>query len=745
MAHACMVLLSVLAGVCTAQDARDLDPAQNIALGKQVSYCPTPNYGLTAKGDTDPDDLTDGQLTKREDQHLWFESGAVGYSYGGRVNLSVDLGEVQPIEEVAIRLLGGSPQAGVTMPGWVEVMVSDGPEQPYYRVAEFSKWREGDRDRFAIPRCEGKAWVHRLRFTGLKASGRCVGIRMYTAGLTCADEMYVFRGDHDVTQAGRDASTLSDFTVTGGELYFHKPVMHVTSNIATPVPIGCIRGPSEKARPMTVTLNMPEGVEVLSGSLGGVAVADAGVSPGANGTVDYVWKFSSKSGATKVLGRLYVKGAPKQGAKAQVGYTVQWGDYQSPPMVWPIEVIEIPRQPKMPQRLMTSLSWGANGMAQVWPDWRQAYRCIGFNTLAVASQWLKPDDQQAMQVVEEARQAGLRIQMIDSTWHSMLSRHKREPELYAQFADGSHGTKLCPSYRGKYYEEEMQRMATAARLLRPSYVHCDIELWGWRGPVDAQKCTRCMADKQASGIESWEDWQLAKGKQMWMDLYEAVQGALKQVGAPPCGMAVYDFRPGKNYQFFWPFDQLYPEYMQTSQVSTYTPLDPYHIELIGDEARADREKLEGSDQIPWLTPGDAGTFSGEDFYYALLECFCNGSRGVNFWSNRVWDADCLAGYARAVRAVTPVEDVIVDGDLFIPEVQGEGRVSGMQSGDETVLLAADYHGDTDGKLRVKLDLDDRLRVRDLDSGDELAPIGPGQVTLEVALSGPKARILHLRP
>jgi len=370
---------------------------------------------------------------------------------------------------------------------------------------------------------------------------------------------------------------------------------------------------------------------------------------------------------------------------------------------------------------------------------------ISMGTVTPSSTWFDPSKQEIIDFVDDARDKGYKVQMIDSTWHRMLSRNRNRPEMFAQFEDGSTGKKVCPSYRGECYEGELKRVADAARALKPNYIDCDIELWGWQGPTDAKKCTRCRKDKEQSGIETWEEWQLRKGEEMWIDLYEAVQGALKDVDAPPCEMAVYDFRPGRDYQFFWPFDRLYPKYMQTGQVSTYTPLEPGHPALIGDEVRGDREKLPRSDQFPWLTPGDAGTFSGESFYYAILECYCNGARGVNFWSNRVWDADLLAGYARAIRAVAPVEDIIVDGDLFAAEVDGPGRVSGIKSGDEIILLVADYYGDAKGTVNVKLNVDEDLRVYDLDAKAEKSVVQAGGAVLSVDLGEAKAVALHLRP
>jgi len=722
-----------------AQEARDADPRQNLALGKPALYLPAPDYGLTAEGDSDAQDLTDGRLTERADQCMWFETLAVGWSYSGRVNLALDLGEVQPIAEVAVRFMGGSPQAGVTMPGWVELVVADTLEGPYHKVAEYSKWRPGEAARFGVPAYEGRPWVHRLRFTDLQTRGRYVGLRFYAGGLSCIDEMFVFAGEHDPRSATFDEASLTDFTLTQAAPYLHKPLAHVTSNIVTPLTLGCVAAPREAAEPMSVTLTLPEGVEALAGSVGGVPVAEAQVG----GALTFT--FSTKGESTKTFGRLYLTGAPRDGAAPELQYQLTWGGFQSPRVTVPMEFIEIPPQPVQPRRLMTSLSWWDLGSTKGWPRWEEAFARIGFNTVPAMATWLNPEDQETLDFAAEVRTKGFRLQAIDSPWHRMLESHASDPELYCQFADGTHGPSMCPSYRGPRYEEELQRIAIAVRLLQPSYLALDIELWSWQGPLDAEKCTRCQADKAARGVETWEEWKLQQGEAMWSDLRNAVQRAVQEGGGPPCEMGGYDFRPGVNYQFFWPFDRLYPEAMQSGQVSTYTPLEPYHIELIGNEVRKDRAKLPRSDQLPWITPGDAGTFPGEAFYHALLEVFCNGSRGVNFWSSRVWDGDLLAAYARAVRAVAPVEDILIDGQPFLPEVEGPGRVSGMRLGDEIVLLVADYHGVTDGTVRVKLDVPQPVTVTDLDRREEISRLEAGPQVLAVDLQDETVKVLRLRP
>ncbi|MHB8901653.1 MAG: hypothetical protein ACYC6Y_23105, partial [Thermoguttaceae bacterium] len=122
----------------TAAELPPLEGRHNLAIGRPVLFSPAPDYNLTAKGGSDANDLTDGKVTARQDRRLWFDSAGVGWSYGGRVNLAVDLGKSARIDEVAVRLLGGGAQAGVSIPGWIEVFVSqDG--RYYTKVAEFSR------------------------------------------------------------------------------------------------------------------------------------------------------------------------------------------------------------------------------------------------------------------------------------------------------------------------------------------------------------------------------------------------------------------------------------------------------------------------------------------------------------------------------------------------------------------------------------------------------------------------------
>lgn len=728
----------------------DLDPEQNIALGKTVGYAPIAGYRLTVQGDTDATDLTDGVLSDHPRGHLWFQSKCVGWGYGGRANLSLDLGRVEPIREIAIRIQGGSPSPGICTPVWMAAVVSDDGET-WRQVGEYSTFRRGDDAKFDVPRYEGVAWVHRFRFTDLQTRGRYVGLSLYGTGVTVADEMYVFRGEHDPEACDLAALPVTDFSTSRPQMYLHKPYLCFTTNVTTPNPVGLITPPQFEAEEIVVTLELPPGVELLDGGGFGRGSDDEPAEPLSTiegepidgGWTRYQWPGRA-SATTKTWGRLFITGDWEDGREGELRYRLSQPDGTEGPLAAvPLQAIEVP-ETEQPEQLVVGLSWYSLGALVSWPDNLEAFGHLGFNTVSNFVHWIRdrgnPEYAPQWDLWDRAREEGFKLLNIDSTFH----RIPNEPETRCQFADGTQGTRRCPSYRGQHYQAELERVAQQCAMAKPDYLFADIEIWNWRGPVDAEKCTRCQADFAESGLETWDEWKLQKGYEMWTDAVDAVRAAVREAGGPEVEFGVYDWVPGHNYQYTWPFDRLYPEYLQSAQPSTYTPLYWYHIAFVGDEARRSREQLDGPDVMPWLSPGDGGTFDGERFRYALLECFCNGSRGMNFWSNRVWDAENLAAYSRTIRNLVPVEDILLSGDLLEgAQVQNAGRISGVTADGEMVILVADYHQEAGGAVTVKLPVDGAMTATDLDTGEEIRVGADGE--LVVPLEGEiRARVFHVR-
>ncbi|HIQ21886.1 MAG TPA: hypothetical protein EYH34_11725 [Planctomycetes bacterium] len=126
----------------------------------------------------------------------------------------------------------------------------------------------------------------------------------------------------------------------------------------------------------------------------------------------------------------------------------------------------------------------------------------------------------------------------------------------------------------------------------------------------------------------------------------------------------------------------------------------------------------------------------------------NGARGVYFWSGRVWDAEDLIAMNRVVRAIAPVEDVIVKGEPIgdAASVTRPARLGGMRRGDEMILLVADYFGRTGGTVKLSAAVSTRSPVRELLTREPLSDhLSSGEVALTVNLGKARARFLHVQP
>ncbi|MBM3501246.1 MAG: hypothetical protein FJX74_21555, partial [Armatimonadetes bacterium] len=344
-----------------------LPAAENLAAGKPVALCPLPNEPTCTAGGTDLQDLTDGRLTQRADQCMWFETLAVGWSLVPVANVQIDLGAVRAIGEVALRFLGGSPQSGIEFPGFVKLLVSDDADA-WYQVAEYSKWRPGDPERFGIPASAGKAWVHPLRFADLKTRGRYVGIALGGTGLVCSDEFYVYAGDHDPAAAAFTPEQAADFSVSRPQVAFVKPRLTLTSNLATPQPLVLLDGSGEK-RPVTLHLEAPPGVQLLSGQVGDTAVTPSAAVNAAETTAQgtrYTVSLQTPGKSAFPWGKLWLRAELPPGTETSLRCRLEWNGGQSQALTVPATVIEIPPAPQC-RRLMMALGWWPMADTAAWP------------------------------------------------------------------------------------------------------------------------------------------------------------------------------------------------------------------------------------------------------------------------------------------------------------------------------------------------------------------------------------------
>ena len=128
-----------------AQNAAAPNDAENIALGKSVTFSVAPNYDLSTDAD-DAKQITDGQYSERGPNgeaipanSMWMQKAAVGWS-AARPIITIDLGKVQPISGVSYDTSAG--RAGVEWPTTLPIAVSDDAEKLALRRRSCRTFRE---------------------------------------------------------------------------------------------------------------------------------------------------------------------------------------------------------------------------------------------------------------------------------------------------------------------------------------------------------------------------------------------------------------------------------------------------------------------------------------------------------------------------------------------------------------------------------------------------------------------------
>lgn len=163
----------------------------NLAIGRPYQLTPPPNYkACTDKGDAVQ--LTDGV---RRDSN-WLQISTVGWKDQSQpASIRIDLGSVEPIDEVRISTVGGG-HAGVFFPSLVLVMVSD--DGVAFHVAKVVDRPMAGR---SIPDRPSRL-PHVIVVSDLGTRGRFVQVTLV------ADQRYLFLDEIEVMRGPHDAASV---------------------------------------------------------------------------------------------------------------------------------------------------------------------------------------------------------------------------------------------------------------------------------------------------------------------------------------------------------------------------------------------------------------------------------------------------------------------------------------------------------------------------------------------------------
>ncbi|MFA6103682.1 MAG: hypothetical protein WCV67_10050 [Victivallaceae bacterium] len=711
----------------------------NLALGKKVIFAKIPNYHLTVPGGADEYDLTDGVLSSRNDDTIWFDSKAVGWYYNKEtegVNFMIDLGREQPVDRVVIRCLGGKSQHVLPCPKKFEVLVSkDGKK--FYRTASMQKLMPGEKAQSDFRKYfyleeNGTAWTYPFMLD-VKADIRYVGIIITgEADSVFADEMAVMEAtpaeqkSPEFNQAYAGAP--EDFPMKGVIVTPRIGKLAVSTNMTTPnaLMIKDMRDKAAAGKPARLVMELPAGIVLESPK---PVKQEEITANGMNYTRLTLPLVSVKNMAQTPMFFFKAVKPPAAGAEA-VFYVLCDGEPTLRQSV-PVELIAI-SEIKPFKRLQISLAWMTENAALDWPDFFDSWGKLGFNAVSsFPRNWNPKDAAECRKFLADARGRGFAIVMNESPFHIMAKGHKPGEELFSQIA-GEKNSDLCPSYRGKFYDGEMARVAENVRQSRPDYVFWDIECW-YNGALNAAKCATCREACKASG-RPMDVFLKEKGTEALKDLYQAVEKG--SAGAKMPLVASYNHHAAVPVHLLVvDFNQIYPQYVKQAQPSLYVA---GRAQNVHDSIRKNYQLMKKNAILPWLSAGTYGEFESSKMEPMILEALLNGACGITYFCYNDFDTPLDFYYhARALAEIAPYEDLIMDGEVLEPAGSNqEFTYSGMKKGNEMLLLIGNYLKVKNTATTIELPLDKVSQIKDLRSGKMLKAekmltldVPPGEIRL----------------
>lgn len=705
----------------------------NLLLGLPLKYAPQPGYRLTS-GESDPADLTNGQLGERTNERIWFEQGAVTWQHNNTVTIMADLGSVQPVDYLVARFLGGGEQGGLLFPDEFRVLASDNGTD-FYQVSDRHKRGLDDLSENAYDLPEVKvAWVHNFVLP-VKLKTRYLALQVtQLKQFISTDEIAAVKGPDTLPEFRPDPARKVILTTSGVAFTGIVGNLPVCQNLPLRAKFMDVDARSGKdyGGPCKMLLDVPETLKFITEGYTPAEVEHGGrkfqryaIDCNRGKITDFYLQSLLPAGKTDVL---YTYGDTGSGPENERAIT------------W--ESIYIPKA-RLPKRLNVTLAWiGTEGMVKTWPDYFNAIKHLGFNGVGFMPRyWSEAGVEENKAIARATREAGLKIVQNESP-SSAVGSDRNQPEVKSQLVNGELGD-YCPSYRGQYYQKEHQGFAQHAVWLQPDYIYYDIEAF-WHGAREAPRCTRCQERFKAGGFTDWDAFCAAMGKEMHADMKADIDKALAAAGIEQkiiYGSYRTDAITPLNDGLF-NLSDLYPELLQMAMPSLYVA---GNAQAVATNISRNRAALTTNDIVPWFSTGTYGEYEPVKTRDMILEGFANGANGLTYYYYGNFDAGHFKYHAEAVDIVAPIEDIFMDGKPLtgLKADNEKIKVCGMGAGPEMAVLISNYSGVPTGmKITVQTPAKAGTPVWDLHSGKQIGKVGQNG-SLSVTLDDIAAHMYYL--
>lgn len=718
--HALAAFASLLAwpiGEVAAQHGGIADPAEfaaermlalwqertegaNLALGKPVCFSPTPGYHLTIKGGTDTQDLIDGKLCALPSQTIWGEERAVGWS-GSRSQsktIIVDLGQPTAVRRVVWRVVAGCRKRNFYGPR--QVRLSGGMDGRHvHLIRQRHRWRDdvAAADTYRLPNLGppdtgDHVYVYPLVMDVENYRMRYVVLEFEMDGVWLAsDELAVIAGEGE----GNDIAALPQRVLQTRDVWVlsDEPRYPLLADLHLPLWLR-----QRDLRPNNAKLGvryefrLPKGV-----MLQGPPYYKRTDSTNGAVTLSY-----PRGGNSNRIGPFFVRGSPGDEGTMQVRAVGDSADPQ-PWLSITLDPAELPAPFRL-KHVLTGIGWMVDREQEQWPDFERVYGRLGFNTVptfprAWAAKALqtgldvetvqKADDPTALtdkgRRLKHLRELGYRTVYMESPLHVVNWSYPDAASEYRCQIPGRvpKEASFCPSYRGKYFQDEVRRIANHTLMAGPP----DLVVWDWEmaaaGTWLGKKCSRCKESLATSGL-NWDVFVKRETLGILDALNAAVRDTCDDRGWPRPQLGMYNVDAVEPYSVV--FDYSKDRRWDFQSPSLY----------VGDDALAVRERIRaarrlGGDSriIPWLTTATYGYVPPRSARIIVWESLLNGASGFLYYCFADFNPAHLLEIARALAAVAPLEDIVVDGTPAHDQVHVADdtiRHSALRLGDRAGLL-----------------------------------------------------------
>lgn len=327
------------------------------------------------------------------------------------------------------------------------------------------------------------------------------------------------------------------------------------------------------------------------------------------------------------------------------------------------------------KKLTTGIGWIFESEHQLWPDFYECYRRLGFNTIATFprtwAEYKKPDswDQllespdattlsQAGRNVAEFRKKGFRIVYMDSPFHMLnwdLDNDKNEYQCQTTTRSKKLNS-ICLAYRGKYFTQELKRTQAMLRAIGGAdYLIWDCELLSTSLSASAN-CPRCRERMRQENYKTMEEFGSAMAHEIFNQLNNGIRETAIKSKLPVPQIGMYNVDAERLYS-------------RTLQMTPQQPLfDFQNPSLYTNRSSRVHNHLRGCEKalpevasIPWLTTATYGYVGPTEARLIVWEAFLNGSKGITYYQFEDFNPAHCIEISRALAAVAPFEDLIAAG------------------------------------------------------------------------------------